>query len=246
MLRVVYGALGDGESNISNFKVKVETMSDGILYSRYDASGNMVASTRLTSSVSLQLLPIEPVAGAGGDVVECIYVKLETPLVVESRAEITLRVPVDYGIVAYGSNGSNILVDSFPEASIPYKLALYGPPTEGFICRYYRESWNPARIESPGLAWVNVRIRNELGSIARVSSIVIPLDMVKVYYKQGTWIAAINNVIMTLESRNTARINVDEDPPSADFDQSPDIVKRDGLTPSYALGREAFRMLWGY
>jgi hypothetical protein len=243
---VVFGPLGDGDHVISGHKVRVARSPEGVLYSRFNDRGEVVASARLSQSLTLSLVPIEPASGPASGIVECLYLKLSTPIIVDSRDRVAMSLvaPVDYGVVAVGGDKSYNLVDSFPEASIPYKLALYGPPTQGVLCRFYRVDLE--KPQGPGLAGVRVRVVNETGEVARVSSIVVPLDRVKVFYKPGTWVAMFNNISMILESRSVASIYPDPEPASADFEESPDVV-RDGTRPiGYVVGRGEFKMVWGY
>jgi len=240
---VVYGHLGLGEHVISGYKIRVASLQDGLSYARVNEKGEVLTSARLVGDIGLTLAPIEPVAGPASNLVECIYVRLGVPVVVDDRVELTILAPVDYGVVAQKGNESQTVIDAFPETRLPYKLALYGPPTQGFICRFY--TFTDTDTPGPGLAQVNVWIRNNTGNVARVRSIVLPLTHVRVFYKPGTWIARLSEVRVTLESSNVAKVDVDDNPPSADFDLSPDIISAN--VPRIApFARESFTMLWGY
>jgi hypothetical protein len=51
---------------------------------------------------------------------------------------------------------------------------------------------------------------------------------------------------MVLESRSVASIYSDPEPVSADFEESPDVVKGDTRSIDYVFGRREFKMIWGY
>jgi len=243
---VVFGPLSDGDYMVSGNRLRVTRSPEGLTYSRFNDKDSLILSAKLSESLTLSLVPLEPVSGPASGIVECIYLKLSTPVVVDSNDRIVVEVtaPIDYGVVAYGGGGSYNIVDSFPESSIPYKLALYGPPTQGVLCRFYRVDLE--KPQGPGLARVSVRVVNEMGGVASVSNIIIPLGGVKVFYKPGTWITVLNSISMVLESRSVASIYSDPEPVSADFEESPDVVKGDTRSIDYVFGRREFKMIWGY
>lgn len=241
---MVYGALDEGEYEISDYKVTISRVHGEIVYTRVNGEGKVLASARIDGKLGVHLVPIEPVAGPAYDLVECIYVKLRVPIVVDDRVELTLLAPIDYGVIAQGDGRSHTLIDSFPEPRIPFKLALYGPPTQGYICRYYVSDIGGSPWER-GLAQVKVRIVNESGSVAKVKLIVLPLAYTSIFYKPGTWIARLSDVRVTLTSSTVAEIDVDDNPPSADFDEVP-VNTRRGVRLQASILRESFKMLWGY
>jgi len=244
---VVFGPLVDGDYMVSGYRLRIARSSGELAYSRFNDRGEVVASARLSESLNLSFIPVEPAGGPGLGLIECIYLKLSEPIVIDSngRLDVKITAPVDYGVVAHSKGGSYSLVDSFPESSIPYKLALYGPPTQGVICRFHKVDLG--KPQGPGLASLNVRVVNETEGVARVNTIIIPLGGVKVFYKPGTWVAVMSNASMVLESSNVASIHFDSEPVSADFDESPDIVKGDTHPMEYVVrGKGEFKMIWGY
>jgi hypothetical protein len=67
-----------------------------------------------------------------------------------------------------------------------------------------------------------------------------------VFYKPGTWITVLNSISMVLESRSVASIYSDPEPVSADFEESPDVVRDGTRSIGYVVGRREFKMIWGY
>jgi hypothetical protein len=51
---------------------------------------------------------------------------------------------------------------------------------------------------------------------------------------------------MVLESRSVASIYSDPEPVSADFEESPDVVKGDTRPIDHVFRRREFKMIWGY
>jgi len=243
---VVFGPLSDGDYLISGHRLRIMRVQDGITYSRLNNKGEVVVSTKLSNSLTLNFVPLEPVSGPASGIIECIYLKLNTPIVVDSKDKVVVDVtaPVDYGVIAQGVNRSYNLIDSFPESSIQYKLALYGPPTQGVLCRFYKVELG--KPPGPGLARVNIRVVNETESVARINIIVVPLDIVKIFYKPGTWVVAMSDINMVLETSTIASVHAGLEPPSADFDESPDIIRGNAHLIGYVVGRGEFKMIWGY
>ncbi len=244
---MVYGFLDDGDYTISGYRLKITRSPEELGYSRFNSKGELITSARLSGSLTLSFVPLEPASGPASGMIECIYLRFSKPVIVDSndKTVVTAVAPIDYGIIAWSRDQrSYSLVDSFPETSVPYKLALYGPPTQGVLCRFFNV--DPERPHGPGLAPIRIKIINETGSVARVSSVVIPLDSVNIFYKPGTWVAMMSNVTMILESNSIASIHPDSEPLSADFEKSPDIV-RGGISPiGYVAERKLFKMIWGY
>ncbi len=250
---MTYGMLSEGELVVSGYRVRVKGLEGGFrLYTRLPLNEDKIlANVMIREGTDLTLVPVEPSTGNLQGVVECIYVKLETPIVVGNGAKVEIRitVPVDYAIAAIGSGGDASLIDAFSDTERPSKLILYGTPTGGYICRFHKVSLED--LSKPGLAEASLKINNYSGRVAIVSKVVIPLSLVNIYYKPGTWQANAGVIIMNLETEKVAEIIAEETPPTADFEKSPEIVKEKYLIPVQRLSYltfkvEGFKMLWGY
>lgn len=250
---MTYGILSEGELVVSGYRIRVEGLEGGFkLYTRLPLNEDKIlANVMIGEGTDLSLVPVEPSTGDLQGVVECIYVKLETPIVIGKGAKVDVKitVPVDYAIAAMGPGGDFNIIDSFSDAEKPPKLALYGTPTSGYICRFHNAS--PKESFKPGLAEALLRISNYSGRVATVSRAVIPLPLIEIYYKPGTWQADAGTITMNIESEKSAEIIVEGMPPTADFEKSPEIITEKHLISVQKLGYltfkvSGFKMLWGY
>lgn len=250
---MTYGMLSEGELIVSGYRVRVKGLEGGFkLYTRLPLNEDKIlASVMVGEGTDLSLVPVEPSTGNLQGVVECVYVKLETPIVIgkEAKVDVRITVPVDYAIAAMGPEGDFNVIDAFSDTESTPKLALYGTPTSGYICRFHNlSSKEPFK---PGLAEALLRINNYSGRVATVSRAVIPLSLMEIYYKPGTWQANAGIITMNLESEKAAEIIVGGMPPTADFEKSPEIVTEKHLISVQKLGyltfkAAGFKMLWGY
>ncbi|MCS7107399.1 MAG: DUF432 domain-containing protein [Acidilobaceae archaeon] len=241
------------ELEVGGYRLRVKRAEDGIaLYSRFDGEKEVV-KIAVDPNLSLTVVPVEPFLNPRRDVVECVYLRLDPPITVRAGGNIehNTYIPIDFAVVAQKSGEDFRVVDSFVNKGVVPKMALYGVPTNGYICRYFLAT--PLQEPKVHLSPVKLIINNNTEKVATVRNVVVPLQELAVFYKPGTWISYAAPIIMNIESETVAEISMaTPEPPSADFERSPELPKR-GID-IVEFGRDfiglkelvKFKMIWGY
>ncbi|MEN2999154.1 MAG: DUF432 domain-containing protein [Acidilobaceae archaeon] len=241
------------ELEVGGYRLRVNRVEEGIaLYTRHDGEKELVRIA-VDPSLSLIVVPVEPFLNPRRDVVECVYLRLDPPITVRpgGSVEHSTYVPIDFAVVAQRSGEDFRVMDSFTNKGIVPKMALYGVPTSGYICRYFLAT--PFQEPKTYLSPMKLIINNSTEKVVTVRNVVVPLQEIAVFYKPGTWISYTAPIIMNVESETVAEITMaSPEPPSADFERSPELPKR-GID-IVELGRDfiglkelvKFRMIWGY
>ncbi|MCX8195859.1 MAG: DUF432 domain-containing protein [Acidilobaceae archaeon] len=225
---------------------------DVVFYSRLEGEKEVFKAS-LDPLLSIYLVPVEPFLNPRKDLVECVYLRLDPPITVRAGGSFVHKtfVPVDYAVVAQRSGEDLRVVDSFVSREMTPKMALYGVPTNGYICRFFHAG-NFLEFK-PHLAPISIYINNRTERVVIVRNVVIPLQELTVFYKPGTWVSYAAPIAMNIESETVAEISrVTAEPPSADFERSPELLRRS--VDIVELGRDfiglkelvKFRMVWGY
>ncbi|MEB3860186.1 MAG: DUF432 domain-containing protein, partial [Desulfurococcales archaeon] len=184
----MFGPLAPGSKvEVGDFTVRLDESSDGsmLVYARLKGD-SQESRILLSPSSRLRLLPSTPRLLPSPGIASCIMVELENPIVVSPGESVTSRitVPIDFVVESFTSDSKGSVVDVFHPLKAP-KLALYGEPTEGFICRYWRTSIGGEA--SVGSASARLTVRNEWEKPGKVSLIVAPLPGLRIYYRPGSW-----------------------------------------------------------
>ena len=200
---------------------------------------------KLTPGINLLLLPYPPFLLPEQGLFNCIYIKLEVPVVVHQRSvtKVWIEVPYDYAVIAE-SGESHLLVDVFPsEAGVP-KLAVYGDLAEGMLCRYFK-----SRVDEEarrGVARVLLNIINHNEDAASVSRVVLPRLGFNMYYSsEGSVIGS--DTVMILRSPSAAEVEFEEPKLERGMMKVPLVQRERRLLEAIAQKiPERFLMRWGY
>ncbi len=200
-----------------------------------------VASAVLPGDTVLLLEPATPVFLPHQYESEAVMIRFTEPVFVTpgSEASFYLTAPVDY--VVYDEDGE--IVDIFALENPKY--GLYGDPAEGVVCRYTRSNVHPEPVNpEPGRALVPVRVRNSYSATLKMTLVVIPHRMIKIYYSgEGTVFYSV--VKVELEDTSKAVVISDKLPPSRNLKPSRvDPFKRKGTFIPIEVGR--FELEWGF
>lgn len=223
--------------------IRLEKAGNGAMlkYTR-DQDGSIASSMMLSPSSRVRLLPSTPRLLPSQGLATCVMVELDQPIIVASGESVTvnLSVPVDVVVESFSSveDAGGTVIDVFSPAATP-KLALYGEPTEGFICRYWRTSVEGRA--GAGVARARVTIRNKWRRPGKVGTIILPLAGLRVYYKPGSWEAVASNAIMAVEGASTADVILEEPSLPEGYVESPHFEPRriPGVPPRFSMN-------WGY
>ncbi|MCE4612399.1 MAG: DUF432 domain-containing protein [Desulfurococcales archaeon] len=240
----MYGPITVGTAVEAGSSVlRLERASDGamIKYTR-SQEGSTASSLLLSPSSKVRLLPSTPRLLPEQGIASCIMTELDQPIVVAPGESVTVHisVPVDVLVesIAGGEDSRGTLIDVFSPIATP-KLALYGEPTEGFMCRYWRTSIGDTG--GVGTARARITVRNEWEKPSRVGVIILPLAGLRIYYKPGSWDAVVSDAVMSIGGARVADVTLGEPRPPEGYRASPYFEPRKipGVPPR-------FSMSWGY
>ncbi|MEB3773624.1 MAG: DUF432 domain-containing protein [Desulfurococcales archaeon] len=239
---MVYGRIDLGEGvDVPGYKIRLNKGPAGFFeYQRLDANGNIVTSSYIYHMRDIRLIPARPMILPEKGIASCIMVDFEKPIHIPPFSSINLetRIITDLAIVAM-SGGRYSLVDAFGPGVKP-KLAFYGSGREGVVCRYSKGLLSTKTM--PGYAATKASIINNTGEPLRVSTIVVPLARMRMYYKPGTWIARASDIVMVIKSGDEAIVNIED----------PRLEPGMEASPLSYMGREiallptGFPMRWGF
>ncbi len=242
----MFGVIGDGfEAAVAGFKVRVEGVGEFRVYVR-EADGDVKSRVMVARALRLMLVPYPPFLLPLQDLVSCLYLRLESPVVVPAGSSVSFTVPIpyDYAVVASGGGG-HTLVDIFPSEAGPPKMAVYGDLMEGLLCRYYRAEVNPE--EPPrGSAASRVEVVNESGEQVSLSRIVAPRRGLEMIYNPSTGDVVASGVRVRVRGFNEAEVTYTPPPELEGYVAVP-TVEREKRLLEVLSGRLHNRivMTWG-
>ena len=115
------GFLRDWEEvEAGGYVLRVRHQGSWRLYERVSSDGSVEASTLVALGVRVLLAPYPPFLLPVQDLLSCLYVRLESPVVIppQGRVSFTIPVPFDYAVIA-ASGGSHNLIDLSPRKRVP-------------------------------------------------------------------------------------------------------------------------------
>ncbi|MEB3862304.1 MAG: DUF432 domain-containing protein [Desulfurococcales archaeon] len=238
---MVYGRLDPGgEVRVGGYVLRISRGPMGMLeYSRL-RDGEQVASAYIYHSRDVRLIPARPMLLPERGLASCLMIDFERPVHIPPFSSVNLeaRIIVDLAVVTIEGRRHS-LVDAF-EPGVRPKLAFYGQGPRGVLCRYTRGIL--AREPGPGYAETRVSIVNNSEDPVRVSTIVVPLSRMRMYYRPGTWRARASDIVMAIRGPDSAVVNV----------ENPRLGERMEASPLAYMGREiailptGFLMEWGF
>jgi len=239
---MVYGRIDPGvELSIGGYRIRLLRGPLGMLeYRRINGDGEVVSSSYIYHSRDIRIIPARPMILPERNLASCIMIDLDKPIHVPpiSSVNVDTSIIVDLAVVVL-VKGDYSLVDAFDPGILP-KLAFYGQGGEGVLCRYTNGVLEQStRV---GFARTRLSIVNNTGHPVRVSTIVVPLERMRMYYRPGTWDARASDIVMVIRSRDEAVVNVEE----------PIIDTGMEASPLSYMGREiqllptGFSMRWGF
>lgn len=118
-----------------DFSLSFEKEKGDILYTR-ECLGETVSKTIFAKKGKVLLNPVEP-TNKPKSITPYLYVELESPLIIEPKTNKTvfLTFPIEIGVYIVQDKKYQ-LIDVFSTSK--QKFTLYGEPTEGIICRYWK------------------------------------------------------------------------------------------------------------
>lgn len=238
---MVYGRLDPGgEVEVGGYKLRLSRGPMGMLQYTRLRGEEPVASSYIYHSRDVRLIPARPMILPERGLASCLMMDFESPVYIPPFASVNLdaRIIVDLAVVTMEGKRHS-LVDAF-EPGVRPKLAYYGQGPRGVLCRYTRGILSQA--EAPGYAEARVSIVNNSDEPVRVSTIVVPLSRMRMYYKPGTWRARASDIVMAIRGPDSAVVNV----------ENPSLSEPMEASPLAYMGREiailptGFLMEWGF
>jgi len=200
-----YGDIGVGEYSIGDNMVSIVSVSGKkFLYKR--VSGGVVVCEKIIAGFTeLRLVPLYPLLYPKY-ITDYILVELEKTIDIAPGIEIDfyIEVPVDIALYAYHGREFRV-IDSIPLSKPKY--TLYGKPSEGVIARYTR---SPIHANKPspamGKALGCVKARNKTREWVTLSKILLSADNLRLHYREGSWMACIQDIEVNIDSPQTATV----------------------------------------
>lgn len=163
---------------------------------------------------------IHPVHSIQPEVSTSLLLRLAKPLIVAPSSTVTIYVkaPINVGIYVVEKEVQR-LIDSFNPT--PYKYALYGPTSNGIICRFYRtDIFSKIPYAEFWEAITKITIENETESFAEIKNVVYPLLNADVYIDNDGR-AYIEAARLQIFRDNAGAVYLENEPPLAGLIKCP-------------------------
>ncbi len=242
----MFGVLEEGEESLAGRVLRVRREGSWRVYERLGGDGSVEASARVAAGVRILLLPYPPFLIPFQELLNCLYLRLESQVVIPDGAavEFSVALPYDYAVVA-ASGGTHNLVDVFPSESGPPKMAVYGDLLEGMLCRYYKTSVDPAK-PPPGAAIAKVEVVNEAGLQVVFSRIVTPRRGLRLLYEPRTGDVVASSVKMRIKGPGEAEVWLEEPYPPEGYASVPVVEREKRLLEALSARMQPkISMSWG-
>jgi len=200
-----YGFIDVGEVNVGKYRISIVRSESSLTYTRY-YEGKPCVSKKIQGKPRIELVPLYPVF-TPNIITKYVEIEFEANIVIPGYRNIVsfIKMPVDIGVYVYDEKNNYYLIDVFETNTINY--SLYGSIVEGVIARYYKSPvYNDLVKPSFGEAVSKIRIINKHEKIVEVGRIVLDAQIIKMYYKPGTWEAYTQEIYMNILSRDKAII----------------------------------------
>ncbi|MET1124495.1 MAG: DUF432 domain-containing protein [Archaeoglobaceae archaeon] len=175
----MFGDYELGEFELEHSGVKIEVRRAGVGY-RY-RRGNF-SRLLLASSGTMIINPVEPV-NLPKSVTNYLMIELSEEVVVPPKGIglVYLTFPVEIGVIL-SDGGAYEVVDVF--SFVKPKYALYGEPSRGIICRYWRSDVYSEQPERDRLreGVLELRVVNGSDEWQKVRKVVMNVYDMKIYY----------------------------------------------------------------
>lgn len=210
------------------------------VYERLEGEA-VVSRALLAPGVSVLVAPYPPFLLPLHGRLNCLYVRLPSPVVVPSGSRIRVEVTVPYDIaVIASSRGSHSLIDVMPPPGVVPKMAVYGSSMEGMLCRFW-----VSRPGGPGARSV-VEIENPSETQAVVTKVVMPRKGFLTYYNPSTGDIVASTAVMAIRDDNTADVTLAQPKLGEGYTEVPTVERDKRLFE--ALGNlipARIAMVWG-
>lgn len=178
----MYGAYSFPTSiETDEISISVEKEENGFLYRR-EFQGEEVEKILAADSGQLIVNPVEPL-NKPVEVTTYMEIEFDKTIVVEPKSskKIYLTFPIEVGVFASSKRDVELL-DIFSLAR--QKYTLYGEPSDGVICRYWKSDVYSKMPETDRLieGIMELTIRNEVGEWVKIGRAVFNAIGMKIYY----------------------------------------------------------------
>ncbi len=204
-----YGFFNEIDVFVGKYRVVVENKGEYYRYTRF-LDKDIMVDKEIYRCLRFELIPLYPVF-VPENITRFIEIEFDNSIIVPSNdtVEIYVKIPVDIGIYVYDKYRKYELVDVFDVNKIDY--SLYGSVVEGLLARYYRSRIYTDIVDSElGEAVSFIKIINRHENIVEVKRIVLDSQILKMYYKTGTWKAYTQKIYMNIIARDKAIITYGE------------------------------------
>lgn len=164
---------------------------------------------------------IHPVHSIQPEVSTSLLLRLSKPLMVAPGSTVTIYVkaPINVGVYVVEKDAHR-LIDSFNPT--PYKYALYGPTSNGIICRFYRtDIFSKPPYTEFWEAVAKITIENEAENFAEVKNVVYPLLNADVYV-DNDGMAYVEAARLQIFRDNAGVVYLENEPPLAGLIKCPE------------------------
>ncbi len=200
-----YGFIDVGEVSVGKYRVSIVRNESNLTYIRYCGEKPCV-SKKIQGKPRIELIPLYPVF-TPSIVTKYVEIEFEDNIIIPRYGVMVfyVKMPVDIGVYVYDEKNNYYLIDVFETSIINY--SLYGSIVEGIIARYYKSPVYSDLVKpSFGEAVSKIRIINKHEKIVEVGRIVLDAQIIKMYYRPGTWEAYTQEIYMNILSRDKAII----------------------------------------
>lgn len=178
----MYGAYSFPASiETENISISVEKEDNRFLYRR-EFQEEKVEKILAANSGQLIINPVEPL-NKPVEVTSYMQIEFDKTIVVEPKSskKIYLTFPIEIGVFASSKRDVEVL-DVF--TLVGQKYTLYGEPSEGVICRYWKSDIYSKMPETDRLreGIIELTLRNEIGEWVEVNRAVFNAVGMKIYY----------------------------------------------------------------
>ncbi len=229
-----WGVLKLGEHQVGPYKLVVEEIGElKLRYARL-SGGNVEKEVVIANGVP-ELFPAPPTYLPEPDIARHVMLSLEVPVVVAGKSEAVFYVsfPLDLGVLVSGE-----IIDAFPLGKV--KLALYGLPERGVLCRYFKCRPMEKPAARNGEVVLEVLARNNMGQAAELTKIVVPASIME-YYLHSDMVYA-EPITINITSPSTATVT-----PTGKKPVEGEAYRVSGkYRRSWLEGGAGFTMLHGY
>ncbi|MEB3779761.1 MAG: DUF432 domain-containing protein [Desulfurococcales archaeon] len=245
---MVFGRIDPGfVIEIGDYLIRLTSrLNDNTLVYERLQGQEVKASSIMHTIRDVRIVPAPPFYLPVENLTTCIMLDLNPPLVIAPRAVVNINIGFIVDLVVVSGTDKNFtIIDVFDPGEVP-KLSLYGSVDEGVICRYSK-TLNPS-IKKPGYTISTLSIINSTDNVVKVTTVVAPLQRMKVYYKPGSWDSMASTMVMTIKGSDTAEVELEEPRRIEGMLLSPAsrAPRHIQIIPQQLMAAAKFTMQWGF